>query len=318
MSPIDLNEKIVVLGGAGFLGSHVVEKFLQEGLRSVTVVDSLSESLYSSEGRRRWLESLNHLPVKVLEADFASIESLEACADAHTVVNLAAIPGLRKSWEDPSEVFKINFLKVHELVNSLETMSKPPYLIHASTSSVYGEIAIGDEDSPRIPVSPYGISKLAAELRLEAIRASSALNWCSLRFFSIYGPRQRDDMAYQRLILAGLRGNDFHLFGNGNQKRSNTFVTDAAEAIFLCHVRKPNRTAINIAGSELFSLNEAIDLIKGLELTVKIINEPSAHGDQRVTLGDISKAWKLLGWKPRVTLNEGIKLQYQFLQTQET
>jgi nucleoside-diphosphate-sugar epimerase len=306
-------KSIVILGGAGFLGSHLTEQLLKSSPAKLIIIDSLSESLYDSIERKRWLKSLDHNSIEFLSVDYASDQAIQVCSSANTVVNLAATAGLRKSWESPMEILSENFLKFFKLIESLSNLPNPPFLIHASTSSVYGESAVGDENSIRRPISPYGVSKLAAELCLEALPKDSRLKWCVLRFFSIYGPRQREDMAYQRLIKSSITGTPFYLFGDGEQKRSNTFASDAAKAIRLCIDKRPNRIALNVAGKELNTLNHAIQIIESFGNKINIIKEGSFRGDQKITEGSAKLAKSILGWQAETSLREGLSAQFKYV-----
>ncbi len=310
-----LDQKITVLGGAGFIGSHTVELFYEKGYRNLTVIDSFSEKLYGSKERRKWSDTASKENLaKFLNEDYVSDLSLDVCSNSDVVINLAAVAGLRQSWATPMDVIDVNFLKFNRLVDHLSSVSKPIQLIQASTSSVYGTEAIGDEFGPRHPVSPYGASKLGAELKLESLDMNSKLSWVGLRFFSVYGPRQRSDMAFHRAIMAAINKESFTLYGNGEQARSNTFVRDAASAVFQAFLRKPDRAFLNIAGTQVTTLNDALEVIEhtmGLELSKsKVENAP---GDQALTKGDIERASSILGWRPVTTLEEGLRMQIEHL-----
>jgi UDP-glucuronate 4-epimerase len=307
------SQKIVVLGGAGFLGSHLVDHYLESSISNIVVVDSFTDVLYSSTLRKRWARSAASKGVKVIEGDFTGEESLFECGTADCVVNLAAIAGLRKSWESPADVYETNFYKFYELIQFLSGLEMPPYLIHASTSSVYGKVANSSEDSSRVPISPYGKSKLAAELALESSDKLSSLKWCVLRFFSLYGPRQRDDMAFPRLMKAALSGETFTVFGSGEQKRSNTYISDAIKAIILASQSRPENQFINISGSEVWSLHEAIKKIEEISRRrISLRYEPAYAGDQLLTEGSNMKAKEMLEWEPKIGLDAGLRHQWDF------
>ena len=312
---IPISQSVVVLGGAGFLGSHLVEKLIEAQFDSITVVDNLSDALYENNQRKAWVKSLPQSEtLNLIETDFDSDVVFEVCRKSDIVINLAAIAGLRKSWEIPTEIFNTNFLAFHRLVNHLEASNNPPYLIHASTSSVYGKFAVGNENLTRNPVSPYGASKLAAELRLESLNSDSRLSWTILRLFSLYGPRQRSDMAYHRAIVAATTGGEFVVFGDGSQQRTNTFVTDAADAIFRTLTVQPHRRIINVADNQLVSLNEALQIIESLtEKSIKRTYRDPFPGDQSVTQGDNRLAKQILNWEPSTPLEMGLQMQIDSL-----
>jgi UDP-glucuronate 4-epimerase len=302
-----------VLGGAGFIGSHAVDLLLSSGFRNITVVDSFSESLYPSIRRRAWASRVaqeNGKRVAFLEEDYISPRALDICKNADVVVNMVAIAGLRKSWASPMEVLETNFVKFNSLIEHLAASSPSPYFIHASTSSVYGSYATSSEDAALRPVSPYGISKLAAEKVLLTTRTEGVLRWTALRFFSVYGPRQRSDMAYSKAITAAIEDQEFKIYGDGRQSRTNTYVSDAAAAILKTMLIQPEGEFINVAGDEEYALSDVLSLIQDkLGRPLKIVFTPSVPGDQANTKGSIEKAGALLGWQPSVTLPTGLSLQ---------
>lgn len=309
--PFDLS--IVVLGGAGFIGSHTVELLLAKGFRKITVVDSFSESLYPSTLRRAWVSKVirEHSDrVAFLDEDYISPKTIDICKNADVIVNLVAIAGLRKSWASPMEVLDTNFVKFNSLIEHLASSRLTPYFVHASTSSVYGSHATSKEDVALKPVSPYGISKLAAEKVLMTTRTDGALRWTALRFFSVYGPRQRADMAYSKAISAAIEDREFKVYGDGRQSRTNTYVTDAAEAILKTMLIRPEAEFINVAGDEEYALSDALSIIQEeLGRPLRIVFAPPVPGDQTSTKGSIEKAASLLGWQPSVTLTTGLSLQ---------
>jgi UDP-glucose 4-epimerase len=182
--------------------------------------------------------------------------------------------------------------------------------VHASTSSVYGKSAVGDENQDLNPTSPYGVSKLAAEKLLLAYHEWYGIPVKILRYFSVYGPHQRPDMAYAKIIRAIQDGDEFTIFGDGKQKRSNTFIDDIVEATILAESKGTSGDVMNICGEDTISLNDAISIIE--DLVGQKLNRKYGKvrtGDQRDTSGLNAKAREQLGWTSIVGIREGLSLQ---------
>ena len=190
--------------------------------------------------------------------------------------------------------------------------------VFASSSSVYGDRASlpMHEDVPLHPVSPYGVSKLAAEKLVELYHVNHGLPTVSLRYFTVYGPRQRPDMAFHRLLRCARSGDAFHLFGDGRQTRDFTFVSDAVAATIAASERGTHGAAYNIGGGSRVSMLDVIDTIRtvtGRELAVDI--EPKQKGDMRDTYADTTRARAELGYDPKTSLEEGLRREWEWVQT---
>jgi nucleoside-diphosphate-sugar epimerase len=225
------------------------------------------------------------------------------------VVNEAGMIGLSRSWEDATIFRECNVTAVDRLLEAARHAQLHRF-VHISTSSVYGEHAVGDESTPTNPVSPYGATKLAAEHLVHKYSANDAVPGVVLRYFSVYGPRQRPDMAYHRFCEAMLNGDPLVVYGDGTQTRSNTFVSDCVEGTLNAVDRAQVGATYNIAGGERIALNDAIAVLAD-EFGVRPVVDwrPQRRGDQRHTGGDASRAARELGFSPRVTPHDGLRRQ---------
>lgn len=298
--------RIVVTGAAGFIGSSLCEFLVKKG-HQVLGVDNFLPDSYSSEIKARNWHSLSSLPnLELIKYDLREDLPGTMLAGADVIINEAAMPGLVKSWSDFKVYSSCNIDVVENLArHSIKNSVK--HFIQISTSSVYGAVADGSEESAPKPISPYGVSKLAAEELIKTYSRSFDLNFTILRYFSVYGPKQRPDMAYHKLIKSILRAEEFILYGDGNQSRSNTYITDCLEATVATLEKKAFGEIINIAGSNSHTLSQAISYAEEAAGRAAIIRFlPRRVGDQIITRGDITKAKKLLGFEPKVDLREGI------------
>ncbi|MDQ3148339.1 MAG: NAD-dependent epimerase/dehydratase family protein, partial [Chloroflexota bacterium] len=228
------------------------------------------------------------------------------------VVNEAAMAGLMRSWTDFESYASCNLLGLQRLIEAARFADVRRF-IQISTSSVYGADAVGNEDLPTLPVSPYGVTKLAAEKLVLAHVQVHGFPAAILRYFSIYGPRQRPDMAYNIFTDALMDGRPIVVFGDGLQSRSNTFVTDAVAGTISAIEHAEVGGIYNIGGGQEITLQAAIGIIAG-ELGVKpqIRYEAARPGDQRRTWADIGRAQQALGYQPLVMPGEGLSAQVRW------
>jgi UDP-glucuronate 4-epimerase len=300
--------RIVVTGAAGFIGSHVAERLVADG-HSVVGVDAFVD-YYAREIKERNVRSLRDSPgFELVELDLRDGDLRAVVEGADAVINEAAMPGLPRSWVDVELYASCNLLAVDRLVRACREAGVPR-LLHVSTSSVYGDMALGDEEGPLRPMSPYGITKLAAEQLLLAQHALFGLPAVIVRYFSIYGPRQRPDMAYNIFIEALLHDREITVFGDGEQSRSSTFITDCVEGTLRAlELGRPGQI-YNIGGGEVVTVREAIGIIADeLGVEPRIVYAPARPGDQRHTKADTSKAASELGYRPTVAPEEGLRRQ---------
>jgi nucleoside-diphosphate-sugar epimerase len=298
----------LVTGAAGFIGSHLCERLLQAG-HDLAGIDaflpyyprSLKEANlvgFRDQPRFRW-----H-PLDLRRDDLAP-----ALAGVEVVFHLAAMAGLPRSWTDFDLYESCNVAATFRLLEAVRRLPTLKRFIYVSTSSVYGRYSSGDESLPTRPISPYGVTKLAGENLCRAFSEEHGLPLVVLRYFSVYGPRQRPDMGYHRFIQAMLHGEPLTVFGDGLQMRGNTYVGDCVEATVAAMQALPGET-YNVGGGETVSVWDVLHkLERVLGRKAIVVRQPARPGDQRYTVADTSRLWRHLGWQPRVSLDEGLALQ---------
>ncbi len=305
--------KVTVTGACGFIGSHLTKQLIERGFY-VVGVDCIDDNLYSRSVKESRLKSLKQLS----DFDFANIniatdELDSSISDSKFVFNLAAIPGQVLSWKLFEKYVESNILGTKKVIDSC-IKNKVTKIIHASTSSVYGKFAVGSELQDTKPISPYGITKLAAENLLFALTNSNNLDFTILRYFSVYGPGQRPDMAIQKFLTAIKMGQEINITGDGTQKRDITYVQDVVEATISASSLTEKKQIFNISGGKQFTLNQIIDEcfnVSGRKSKINYIDRPI--GDQEETFGDISKAQKLPGFNPTFDIKTGLSNQFASL-----
>jgi UDP-glucose 4-epimerase len=307
--------RALVTGCAGFIGSHLTESLLESG-DSVVGIDCFNENYARADKLRnlqrvRGWDTFEFVPIDLSRGDLA-----EFVADADVTFHLAAEPGVRASWGERFEMYvNNNVLATQHLLEAAQAHPEKRF-VFASSSSVYGnaEKLPTPEDVHPEPYSPYGVTKLAAENLCQAYHANWGVQTIVLRYFSVYGPRQRPDMAFHRFCAAALRGAPITVFGDGEQRRDFTYVDDVVAAT-LAAADAPE-TAVggiyNVGGGSRTSVNEA------LEMVVELAGQPldvtyfaPGEGDVRETGADISRAERDLGFRPRMALAAGLEEQFR-------
>jgi nucleoside-diphosphate-sugar epimerase len=299
--------KVLVTGAAGFIGSHLCELLVESG-HTVRGVDCFTGYYPRSQKERNLARLQGRTAFHLIEGDLAKM-TLPALLDGVEVVyHLAAQPGVRPSWgREFGTYVHNNVLATQRLLEVLK--DRPPSkLVYASSSSVYGnaETFPTSESVRPQPHSPYGVTKLAAEHLCELYRKNFGVPSVSLRLFTAYGPRQRPDMAFSRLIRAATQGAQFELYGDGGQTRDFTFVGDVVRAMHDAATSDWEGVA-NVGGGHQTSLNQVIALVEELCGPIQIIRGPKATGDVRHTAADIGAARAAFRYEPRTTLEEGLE-----------
>ena len=305
--------RVIVTGCAGFIGSHLCEHLLTRGYEVLGIDNFLRES-YSPEIKRNNLISLlENQNFTFLELDLLDNIDPELFRDGDCVINEAAMPGLPLSWSDPNLYFRVNTFLPMNILQALSGV-KISKFVQISTSSVYGRFAVGNENLELSPISPYGVSKLAAEYMIKNFCQNNNVPFNILRYFSVFGPRQRPDMAYAQIISKLSRSESLHIFGDGKQSRTNTYVTDIAIGTTLAMERGRSGEVYNLSGKTSITLLETIDFISK-ELGIKnpdIIRMPEREGDQRDTKGVFDKATSDFGYNPQIDFWSGLKEQIRY------
>lgn len=286
---------------------------------SVRGVDLLTSDLYPREQKIQRLLELKAMPnFDFHELDMRTGSLRLILQGVSTVIHFSALAGLAGSWVDPGLYASHNIDATRHLLGEMVD-SDDVHLVHASTSSVYGFRAVGDENVPVNPVSPYGVTKLAAETLIREFAQTHGISFTILRFFSVYGPNQRPDMAYSKICQALLSETEMIINGDGLQRRSNTFVDDAARAAIAAADHRLRGETFNIAGRESLSLLDAVNILAG-EMGVNPVlrHGPDIEGDQRETKGNSDRAMRLLGWEPEVTMRDGLGAQARAAVNQRT
>jgi len=307
--------KALVTGVAGFIGSTLAERLLASGA-GVTGIDCFSDYYARSIKERNLAGPKAHEAFRFVESAIADAD-LPALMDGVThVFHLAAQAGVRRSWGRDFQVYTVN--NVDATQRLLEACCGRPIerLVYASSSSVYGdlvEIPMREDALPR-PVSPYGVTKLAAEQLCYLYHVNYGVPTVALRYFTVYGPRQRPDMGFHRFIRAGLRGDPIALYGDGEQTRDFTFVADAVTATYHAGVRGVPGAVYNIGGGSRVSINHVLDIIGGLlGRPLAVRREGAQKGDMRDTYADTSRARRDIGFAPSVTLEQGLEAEVRWL-----
>jgi UDP-glucuronate 4-epimerase len=302
--------RYLVTGCAGFIGSHLTETLLKRG-HEVIGVDAFTDYYPRPRKESNLEESRRELGLSFAELDLSEspLESLFDGVDG--VFHLAAQPGVRGSWGTTfAHYVRDNILATQRLFEAAGP--KGLRIVMASTSSVYGnaETYPTREDASPRPVSPYGVTKVACEFLARTYSECFGLEVVVLRYFTVYGPRQRPDMAFARIISALLDGHPFPVYGTGEQSRDFTYVDDAVAATIAAMEGGPSMIVYNVGGGSETTLNGAIALCEDLSgARLEVVHQPAARGDVRRTGADTTLIRSQLGWEPQTLLAEGLAAQ---------
>jgi len=304
----------LVTGGAGFIGYHVCERLLREG-HAVWVLDDLNP-FYDPKIKQANLHDLQSLakPFTFVHGDLtdrASLDELLGSARFDQIIHLAGRAGVRLSLEQPALYQRVN---VEGTANLLEAarLTGVKKITLASSSSVYGvnsRVPFSEGDPIFSAISPYAASKLACEALGHVYHHVYGMDIVALRFFTVYGPRQRPDLAIHKFARLISAGQPIPVFGDGSAARDYTYVTDTVDGVIACTQKAVGYDIFNLGESQTVTLNRLVELLeKHLGKNAIIDRQPPQPGDVPITFADISKARKELGYRPRTRIEEGIPL----------
>jgi UDP-glucuronate 4-epimerase len=305
--------RYVVTGSAGFIGHHLCQALLDSGV-AVDGVDAFTDHYDPSLKRAKAAQLARYDRYRGVELDLASAELDDVLSGADAVIHLAGQPGVRLSWADGFPVYLERNVTASQRLLEAARRTRVPRLVLASSSSVYGNATREPtgEDTPASPFSPYGVTKLAMEHLASAYADNWGLSIVLLRYFTVYGPGQRPDMALHRFIAALAADEPVTIYGDGEQVRDLTYVADAAAAaIAAAAADVPSGTPVfNVAGGSPTTVSNMLRIASehiGRRAIARHV--PEQPGDVRATSGNIDRARRLLGWWPEVPLDDGIKRQ---------
>ncbi len=324
---VSSGKHVVVTGAAGFIGSHTCERLISHGHR-VTGVDAFDGYLYPAEIKRAVAAELAVLPrFRLVEADICDPAAMADAIDGSVdvVCHLAALAGVRPSLQDPLRYLRTNITGTGVIIERMRELALRR-LVFASSSSVYGNrpgadlrsVAAFREDDPCVtPASPYAATKRMNELQLSAYRDLFGLGVIALRFFTVYGPRQRPDMAISKFAKAIARGLPVTLFGDGTSRRDYTFIDDIVSGtVAAIEAVEPGAyELVNLGGTHTISLRELVETIERTIGRPAVIDwQPMQPGDVHVTYANIDRARALLGYQPTTRPEAGIAAYWQWSQ----
>jgi len=308
--------KALVTGAAGFIGSTLAEQLVADGA-DVVGLDCFAD-YYPRPIKERNLAGLLKGPrFRFVESTIQQADLASVLRDRTHVFHLAAQAGVRKSWGRDFAVYTSNNIEATQvLLEAVAHASTIERLVYASSSSVYGDLVAMPmrEDALPQPLSPYGVTKLAAEQLCYLYYTNFRVPAVSLRYFTVYGPRQRPDMGFHKFLRAAIRREPVSLYGDGEQTRDFTFVHDAVGATIAAATRGVPGRVYNVGGGSRVSMNQVIEIIGRVAGRPLVVTRDDAQkGDMRHTYADTTRARQDLGFAPRVGLEEGLAAEFTWL-----
>lgn len=307
--------KYIVTGAAGFIGSSLCKRLLNQEIE-VIGIDSFVD-YYPRILKEKNIENLKKTSKFVfIEGDLLDLNLSDIISNGDYIFHQAAQAGVRASWGRDFYIYTENNIRATQQLLEVCKEEKIAKLIFASSSSVYGDCSDIPmcENSIPSPVSPYGVSKLASEQLCYLYWKNFNVPVVSLRYFTVYGPRQRPDMAFNKFITALLKDKEIIMYGDGEQTRDFTYIDDIVNANILTMNKGQDGSVYNIGGGSRVSMNEVIEVLAKISGRIpKIKQLETQKGDMRHTLADITKAQSALGYKPTVRIEEGLEKEYIWL-----
>ena len=310
--------KVVVTGAAGFIGSHLTESLLADG-RDVVGVDAFVDYYPRDVKERNLAKARGHRAFRLVEGSVQDMDLAGVLDGASEVFHLAAQAGVRASWGRDFAVYTDNNVLATQRLLEASVAARVPRLVYASSSSVYGDAAslpLQEQTACR-PVSPYGVTKLAAEHLANLYHSNLGVPVVSLRYFTVYGPRQRPDMAFHRFLTAARDGSPIRLFGDGRQTRDFTYIDDIVAATRAAADSGRPGGVYNVGGGERVALSDVIGRIETVTgRRLEVIREGAQKGDMKDTFADTSAAGRDLGFRSTVSLDEGLAREWEWIRGQ--
>ena len=307
--------RCLVTGAAGFIGSHLCERLVRDG-HEVMGVDAFTDYYARAQKEAnlaslRQAEGFSFLEADLLQADLASL-----LAGTDLVFHLAGQPGVRPSWGKDFDVYvRHNIAATQRLLEAAKGLPLQK-LVYASSSSIYGDAESYPTPETALPkpIAPYGVTKLAAEHLSYLYWRNHAVPAVSVRYFTVYGPRQRPDMAFHRFIRAIMEGQEIIVYGDGEQTRDFTYVADAVEGTLRAAFAGPSGEVFNLGGGSRVTVNRVVGLLEAIAgRPARVRHVEPQRGDVRHTAADTSRAAAILGYSPAVRLEEGLRAEVDWL-----
>jgi nucleoside-diphosphate-sugar epimerase len=310
--------KVVVTGAAGFIGSHLTESLLADGCE-VVGVDAFVDYYPREVKERNLAGARGHRAFRLVEGSVQDMDLGRVLDGASQVFHLAAQAGVRASWGRDFAVYTDNNVLATQRLLEASVAARVPRLVYASSSSVYGDtkaLPLQEQTACR-PVSPYGVTKLAAEHLAHLYHSNMGVPVVSLRYFTVYGPRQRPDMAFHRFLRAARDGSPIRLFGDGSQTRDFTYIDDIVAATRAAADSGRPGGVYNVGGGERVTLSDVIGRIERVTgRRLEVIREGAQKGDMKDTFADTSAAGRDLGFRSTVALDEGLAREWDWIRGQ--
>lgn len=317
-----MSTTVLVTGAAGFIGSAISNRLLSQGY-DVIGVDSMNDYYDSTLKESRIAELAARSTFEFIRGDLLELPINEIVKSANFVVHQAGQPGVRNSWASGFEEYVSRNISLTQRLLEASRENSVERFVYASSSSLYGNQEYwpcSEEATPR-PFSPYGVTKLAAEHLVSLYAENFGLHTTSLRYFTVYGPSQRPDMAFHRFCEATITGTPVKIFGDGGQRRDFTYVDDIVDANVLAMTHGDvNKGAVyNVCGGTDATVNDVLNTLEELAgAPVPVERVESVSGDVRRTAGNSTKIRADLGWTPKTSLRDGLSAQLQWHQSRQS